>query len=286
MTLQLSYEVFPPKKATGLARLDTTAMHLAESRPRFISVTYGAGGSEHQKSFKAIETVVQHSPVAAHLTCVGQSRDELDEVLDQYQDLGVTEIVALRGDPKEGIGAPYYPHPKGYQQTAELVAAIKEHRGLTVSVSAYPEVHPNSPDRSHDLDVLSSKVDAGASRAITQMFFDNKLVLDLQDEIEARKLEVSLVAGIFPIHNFTAVQRFAKQCGASIPETVAQRFIDLENAQLQEDQHKAASFDLAVQVAAEQIRDLYENGIDAIHLYTINRSALALAVAEAVSDLR
>ena len=226
MTLSLSFEVFPPKTDDGLSSLADTCRQLASADPAFVSVTYGAGGSGRDRSFAAIETVAAAGhAVAGHLTCVGQPVDEIDAVLDRYEHLGVSHVVALRGDPPAGIDAAYRPHPDGYRSTDELVAAIAARGRFEIAVSAYPERHPQSPSVDHDLDVLAAKVDAGATRAVTQMFFDNDLFEGYRDRVDARGIDVELVPGIFPIHSFRG-RRADSPSGAEppCPTTVAERF--------------------------------------------------------------
>jgi methylenetetrahydrofolate reductase (NADPH) len=279
MTISVSFEVFPPKTTAGLDTLTATVSRLNSVEPAYVSVTYGAGGSDRHRSFEAIEHVRRAgtAPVAGHLTCVGQSRNEIDEVLDRYLALGVDHVVALRGDPPAGVDAAYEPHPDGHRTTADLVAAIKQRdAGIDVSVSAYPERHPQSPTVEHDLDVLAAKVDAGADRAITQMFFDNSCYLAYVDRVRARGIDVPIVPGIFPIHSFPAVARFAARCGATIPTTTAERFEDL-------DDDRDATLEVAAELAAEQIHELADHGVDHVHLYTLNRADLALAVCERLS---
>jgi methylenetetrahydrofolate reductase (NADPH) len=280
MTLSVSFEVFPPKTAAGLRTLSEAVARLDDAGPAYISVTYGAGGSDRQRSFDAIDAVrsATTAPIAAHLTCVGQSRADVDAVIDRYLDLGVDHIVALRGDPPGGIDAGYEPHPDGFTATADLVAAIKQRGDLSVSVSAYPERHPQSPTDDHDLDVLAAKVDAGAERAMTQMFFDNRHFVDYLHRVRAHGVGVPIVPGIFPIHSFPAVARFAERCGASMPPAIAQRFAGLEN-------EPAATHALAADVAADQIRELTDHGVEHVHLYTLNRSELALAVCDRLATV-
>ncbi len=272
MTLSISFEVFPPKSADALQGLRSTVDRLGEVSPAFVSVTYGAGGSDRERSFAAIDAVRSAGiDVAGHLTCVGQSRSEIDVVIERYSMLGVTQIVALRGDPPTGAGTPYEPHVDGYQRTADLVRSIKQRRGFEVAVSAYPERHPQSPTDDHDLDVLAEKCDAGADKAITQMFFDNDHYFRFRDRAHARGVAVQIVPGIFPIHSFPAVARFADRCGASIPTRLADRFAGLDDDV--ETTHK-----IATEVATEQINELAANGVDEVHLYTLNRADLAVAV--------
>jgi methylenetetrahydrofolate reductase (NADPH) len=272
--IDISFEVFPPKTEAGLDQLATTARRLAAVDPRFVSVTYGAGGSQHQRSFAAIAaTAASGATIAAHLTCVGQPVAEIDRVMDEYAALGVEHIVALRGDPPTGIDAPYEPHPDGYGRTADLVAAAKARERFEVIVSAYPERHPQSPSIDHDLDVLAEKVAAGADRAITQMFFDVDLFARYLDRVRARGIEIPIVPGIFPIHSFPSVADFASRCGATIPDAVAERFAGL-------DDDAAESHRVAADHAAEQIERLVALGVDHVHLYTLNKADLALAVCD------
>jgi methylenetetrahydrofolate reductase (NADPH) len=270
--IDISFEVFPPKTEAGLDQLTDTARRLAAVDPVFVSVTYGAGGSQHHRSFAAIEaTAAGGATIAAHLTCVGQPISEIAEVMDSYERLGVRHIVALRGDPPTGIDAPYEPHPEGYQRTADLVAAAAEREQFEVIVSAYPERHPQSPTDAHDLDVLAEKVAAGAGTAITQMFFDVDRFARYLEQVRARGIDIPIVPGIFPIHSFLSVANFAARCGATMPASVADRFAPhLEDP--------TATHELAADHAAEMIERLAALGIDHVHLYTLNRADLALAV--------
>ena len=272
--MRYSFEVFPPRTADAAAALGDTVARLAELDPLFVSVTYGAGGSDRHRSFDTIRAVASTGAVVGgHLTCVGQSVDDVETVIERYGALGVGHVVALRGDPPDGAGAPYEPHPGGYHRTADLVAAVKAHGRFEVAVSAYPERHPQSPTFEHDLDVLAEKVDAGADRAITQMFFDNEDFLRYRDRVDRRGIDVTLVPGIFPIHSFAAVSRFAERCGARMASHVAERLAGLDP---DSPAHSAAAAD----VAAEQIAELAWHGVDHTHLYTLNRAALVLDVCE------
>ena len=272
--IDISFEVFPPKTDAGLVQLADTAQRLVDVDPTFISVTYGAGGSHHHRSFAAIEaTATSGATIAAHLTCVGQPIDELDRVMDEYAALGVEHIVALRGDPPTGIDAPYEHHPDGYQRTADLVAAAKARDRFEVIVSAYPERHPQSPTVDHDLDVLAEKVRAGADRAITQMFFDVDLFARYLDQVRGRGIEIPIVPGIFPIHSLSSVASFAARCGATIPRALADRFVGHED-------DPTAAHEIAADVAADQIERLTTLGVDHVHLYTLNKADLALAVCD------
>ena len=273
-SIEVSFEVFPPKTDDGLIQLTETARRLVAVEPTFISVTYGAGGTNRHRSFDAIQaTAASGATIAAHLTCVGQPVDEIAEVMDAYERLGVEHIVALRGDPPTGIDAPYEPHPLGYARTADLVAAATHRDRFEVIVSAYPERHPQSPTDAHDLDVLAEKVAAGATKAITQMFFDVDLFARYLDRVRARGIEIPIVPGIFPIHSFVSVASFAAKCGATIPTTVADRFAGY-------DADPVATHTIAADHAAEQIERLGALGVDHVHLYTLNKADLALAVCE------
>lgn len=276
--LNVSFEFFPPKSDNGLESLRDATAALAAVKPFYMSVTYGAGGSTRDYSFAAVETASTAAnmvPIAPHLTCVGQSREEVFATVDRFAALGVAHIVALRGDPPEGIDAAYAAHPDGFQSTAELVSAIMTHGTFDIAVSAYPEKHPQSPSFDHDLDVLAAKVQAGANRAMTQMFFDNDLFLAYRDRAAARGIEIPIVPGIFPIHSFPAVARFAAKCGATMPAHVAARFDGL-------DDDPVATFEIAAEVAAEQINALAAEGIRHVHIYTLNKAPLALAVCERI----
>lgn len=270
----ISFEVFPPKDTAGLGQLDATVAALETLGPTFVSVTYGAGGSDRDRSFAAIETIAKHgTTIAGHLTCVDQTRHDLDGVIDRYRSLGVEHIVALRGDPPGGIDAAYVAHPDGYAATAQLVAAARARGVAEVSVSAYPERHPQSPTSSHDLEILAAKVAAGATRAITQMCFDDEAIVRYVDEVDAAGIDVAVAPGIFPIHSFPTVARFARRCGATIPDRVAERFAGLDD-----DPETTAK--VGAELAAEQITRLRDRGVTHAHLYTLNRAALVHAVCE------
>lgn len=269
-----SFEVFPPKTEAGLARFGDVASELMALGPDYISVTYGAGGSDQHRSFEAISRVAESgAEVAGHLTCVGQSKADIDAVLARYRVLGVNHVVALRGDPPTGIDAPYRPHPDGYTSTADLVGTAKRMGVETVSVSGYPEVHPQSPGADHDLAILAAKVGAGADRAITQMCFDTDQVIRYVERVSAAGIDVEVVPGIFPIHSFPSIVRFAGRCGSAIPEAVAARFVGL-------DDDSETSERLGAEFAFEQISRLAEHGIDRVHVYTINRPTLARALVD------
>jgi methylenetetrahydrofolate reductase (NADPH) len=276
VSVSVSFEVFPPQQPEGLARLAAVVAELQRVDPTFVSVTYGAGGSERQHSFDAIDAVRStNAAVAGHLTCVGEPRTDIEEVIDRYVALGVHEVVALRGDPPGGIEDEYEPHPEGFQSTADLVAAIKNRSNLKVAVSAYPERHPQSPSCAHDLDLLADKVAAGAERAVTQMFFENQHFFRYREAVARRGIDVAIVPGIFPIYSFRSVARFASQCGTSIPDRVAGHFAGLGH-------DIEATHEIAAEIAAAQISELDDEGVEHVHLYTLNRAELALAVCDLV----
>lgn len=272
MNPTISFEVFPPKTDAGVAELERTVDRLSVARPTFVSVTYGAGGGSRERSFDAIAAVARTgAEVTGHLTCVGQSTSEIDDVLARYRELGVSGVVALRGDPPAGIDGAYAPHPAGYHRTADLVAVAADR--FEVTVSAYPEGHPHSADFDHDLDVLAEKVDAGATRAITQMFFDDTAFLRYRDRVDARGIAVEIVPGIFPVHSFRAVADFAARCGTSIPGWFARRFVGLD--------HEAdRTHRVGAELAARQVAGLARHGVRHAHVFTLNRADLALAVCE------
>jgi methylenetetrahydrofolate reductase (NADPH) len=208
---------------------------------------------------------------AAHLTCVAATRDEVDSVIRAYGDAGVNHIVALRGDPTGGIGEKYVPHPVGYRNAADLVAGIKRIGAFEVSVSAYPEKHPDSPSVEADIDMLKAKVDAGASRAMTQFFFENDCYFRYLDKVRARGIGIPIVPGILPVQNFKQTKNFADRCGASVPRWLAERFEGL-------DDDAATRKLIAAAVAAEQVLDLVERGVTEFHFYTMNRADLVYAI--------
>jgi methylenetetrahydrofolate reductase (NADPH) len=208
---------------------------------------------------------------AAHLTCVGAARAEVDEVIDAYAGAGVRHIVALRGDPPGGIGERFSPHPGGYQNAADLVSGIKRIADVEVSVSAYCEKHPDSPTVAADIDMLKAKIDAGASRAITQFFFDNDLYYRYLDNAHAAGINIPIVPGILPVQNFIQTKNFAARAGASVPEWLAARFEGL-------DEDPATRKLIAATVAAEQVMRLAEHGVSDFHFYTMNRADLAYAI--------
>ena len=247
---------------------------LAPLAPQFVSVTYGAGGSTRERTHATVRRILAETPLtpAAHLTCVAATRDEVDEIVRGYHDAGVRHIVALRGDPAGGAGEKYAPHPGGYSNAADLVAGIKRIASdFEISVSAYPEKHPDSANVEADIDMLKAKVDAGASRAITQFFFENDHYFRYLDRVRARGIDIPIVPGILPVQNYKAMTGFAKRCGASVPAWLAERFQGLD--------HDPATRKLiAAAVAAEQVIDLLDRGVTTFHFYTMNRADLVYAI--------
>ena len=271
---QVSFEFFPPKTDAMEERFWDSIAKLAPLQPRFVSVTYGAGGSTRERTLRMVSRIKSETGVdaAAHLTCVGASRAEVDTVVEGYKQAGIRRVVALRGDPPEGVGQPFTPHPEGYRSAAELVAGIRRLGDFDISVAAYPEKHPQSPDWQADIDNLKRKLDAGAARAITQMFFDNDDYFRFVDRARKAGITAPIVPGIQPIHSFKQISGFASRCGASIPAWLAERFEGLE-----EDPETHAL--VASAVAAEQVLELVDRGVTEFHFYTLNRSNLVLALA-------
>jgi methylenetetrahydrofolate reductase (NADPH) len=270
----ISFEFFPPKTEEMERSLWDTINRLAPLAPNFVSVTYGAGGSTRERTHSTITRILAETDLlpAAHLTCVGAACGEIDEIVDRYHDAGVRHIVALRGDPPGGIGTAYATHPEGYQTSAELVAGIKKRHGdIEISVSAYPEKHPESPHFDADIDVLQAKVDAGATRAITQVFFDNDLYFRYLDRVRARGITIPIVPGIMPMHNFKQARSFVTRAGTSVPDWLAAKFDGLD------DDAETRKL-VAATVAAGQVQKLAKRGVDTFHFYTMNRADLVFAI--------
>jgi methylenetetrahydrofolate reductase (NADPH) len=271
--IRVSFEFFPPKTAEMEQALWASVERLTPLRPSFVSVTYGAGGSTRERTHNTVARIVRETELkpAAHLTCVAATREEIDDVVRAYWDAGVRHVVALRGDPVGGLGTRYEAHPGGYAQTSDLVAGLKRVGDFEVSVSAYPEKHPESATFDADLDALQAKVDAGADRAITQFFFDNDLYLRFLDRVHARGIDIPIVPGILPVQNFKQAAKFAASAGASVPEWLAARFDGLE--------HDIETRKLiAAAVAAEQVLDLVDRGVTEFHFYTMNKADLVFAI--------
>jgi len=223
--IKVSFEFSPPKTPAMEAGLWEAMARLVPLQPQFISVTYGAGGSTRERTHQTVERLAREESVlpAAHLTCVGAPRDEVDAIVRSYKEAGVRAIVALRGDPPGGAGAAYQPHPQGYQTTAELVASIKAIGGFDVFVSAYPEKHPESLSLNADIEVLRRKVEAGADKAITQFFFENDVYFRYLDKVRAKGIDIPIIPGIVPVQNFRQTANFATRAGASVPQWLADR---------------------------------------------------------------
>jgi methylenetetrahydrofolate reductase (NADPH) len=271
--ISVSFEFFPPKTEEMEQTLWASVARLAPLKPNFVSVTYGAGGSTRERTHATVKRILAETMLtpAAHLTCVGATRDDVDAVVRGYAGAGVRHIVALRGDPPDGAGQRYAPHPGGYSNAADLVAGIKRIADIEVSVSAYPEKHPDSASVAADIDMLKAKVDAGATRAITQFFFENDLYFRYLDRVRASGIDIPIVPGILPVQNFKTTRTFAARCGASIPPWLADRFDGL-------DDDAATRKLIAASVAAEQVLDLVDNDVTDFHFYTMNRADLVYAV--------
>jgi len=269
-----SFEFFPPATEEMEKTLWESIERLAPLAPSFVSVTYGAGGSTRERTHATVKRMLTETDLkpAAHLTCVAATREEIDGILRNYYDAGVRHIVALRGDPVGGVGVKYVPYPGGYSNAAELAAGIKRIRGdFEISVSAYPEKHPDSPTVEADIDMLKAKVDAGASRAMTQFFFDNDVYFRYLDRVRARGIDIPIVPGILPVQNFKAATSFAARAGASVPVWIAERFQGLDN-------DPTTRKLIAAAVAAEQVIDLFDRGVTHFHFYTMNRADLVYAI--------
>jgi methylenetetrahydrofolate reductase (NADPH) len=271
--LRVSFEFFPPKTPAMEETLWASIERLAPLKPHFVSVTYGAGGSTRERTHSTVKRIVDETALkpAAHLTCVSATREEVDDVARAYWDAGVRHIVALRGDPADGIGASYRPHPGGYASSVDLVEGLKRIGDFEITVSAYPEKHPESPSVDADIKMLKRKVDAGADRAVTQFFFDNDVYLRYVDRVRAAGIDIPIVPGILPVQNFKQAANFATRAGATIPNWLAARFDgleeDLETRRL-----------IAAAVTAEQVIDLVDSGVTELHFYTMNRADLVYAI--------
>ena len=271
--VRVSFEFFPPKTPEMEAALWEAAKRLEPLRPSFVSVTYGAGGSTRERTHATVTRLVRETTMrpAAHLTCVGASKDEIRATLKAYREVGVRHIVALRGDPPTGLDAPYEAHPDGYQATEDLVADARRIGDFEVSVGTYPEKHPQSPTLLHDIEVLKRKVDAGATRAITQFFFDNSTYFRFLDVAAAAGIAIPIVPGVFPVQNFKQTSNFARRAGASVPRWLTERFDGLED-------DPATRRLVAAAVCAEQVIDLINEGVTEFHFYTMNRADLVFAI--------
>jgi methylenetetrahydrofolate reductase (NADPH) len=268
----LSFEFFPPSTPALEAQLWHCIERLAPLRPRFVSVTYGAGGSTQARTHATVMRIARETALtpAAHLTCIGARREEIDAIARRYWEGGIRHIVALRGDPLPGER--YVPHPEGYAYAADLVAGLRRIAPFEISVAAYPETHPEASSPEADLDNLKRKLDAGATRAITQFFFDTDVYLRFLERALAAGISAPIVPGILPVSNFVQAARFAARCGASVPAWLGRLFEGTEN-------DPELRRMLGVVVAAEQVRLLQANGVDEFHFYTLNRPDLTYAIA-------
>lgn len=277
----LSFEFFPPRSADMEGQLWDAVLDLGAWNPDFVSVTYGAGGSTKAPTLSVVRRLIRETalPTAAHLTCVDASREETRSVVEEFRAAGVRRIVALRGDPASGVGTEYRPHADGYANAAELVTGLRDIGNFDISVSAYPEKHPESADLAFDIEMLKRKADAGAARALTQFFFDNDVYERYLEKVRAAGIDMPIVPGIMPIQNLTQLKRFAGRCGASVPTFLDRRFEGYEENP--EDRAKVAA-----DVAAEQIDDLFNRGVTDFHIYTMNRSGLVNQVLEQLGRAR
>ncbi|MDE2383216.1 MAG: methylenetetrahydrofolate reductase [NAD(P)H] [Alphaproteobacteria bacterium] len=271
--LAVSFEFFPPKNEEAEAGLWRTLRKLETVQPRFVSVTYGAGGTTRDRTLNTVRRIVNETSLkpAAHLTCVGASKAEVNEVVREFWAAGVRHIVALRGDPPQGVGTRFTPHPQGYRNAADLVRGIREIADFEVSVSAYPEKHPESVSIEEDLAFLADKAEHGATQALTQFFFHNAFYLRLRDRIAARGINIKLIPGILPITNFARAQEFAAKCGAHVEPEMIRRFSGL-------DAEPETRNLVAAMVAAEQVQALQREGVTDFHFYTLNRADLVYAI--------
>lgn len=274
--VKVSFEFFPPNTEKMEVTLWESIQRLKILEPRFVSVTYGADGSTRERTHAAVARIVDETQLIAapHLTCINASRGEIDDIAREYWDMGIRHLVALRGDPPKGDDG-YVPHPDGYAYASDLVEGLRKVADFDVSVAAYPEVHPEAPNPLFDLDNLKRKLDAGASRAITQFFFDVDAFLRFRDLCATAGIESSVVPGILPITRFPQLQRFAELCGATVPPWLHERFAGLE------DDAETRQM-IAASVAIEQVRKLQAEGIDEFHFYTLNRSELTFAICHAL----
>ena len=264
MIRSISFEFFPPKTPKLEAKLWQSIERLAPIGPKFISVTYGAGGTTRTATHKIVKNIINDTELnaAAHLTCVAATKEEVDSVIDDYKSVGVNHIVALRGDMPD-MGS-FQPHPNGYSSSVNLVEAIKQHGCFDVTVSAYPEKHPESSSFETDINLLKAKIDAGADQAITQFAFDNDVYSSFRDKVIADGINIPLIPGIMPTTNFKGVQSMAEKCGTSIPEWLSAQYTGLEN----DFERRQA---ISIKVAVDQCRQLISEGFDRLHFYTLNQ---------------
>ncbi len=272
--LNISFEFFPPKTEKMETTLWQSIRRLEPLAPKFVSVTYGAGGTTRERTHATVARIVKETSLkpAAHLTCVAASKDDINEVISSYESAGIKHIVALRGDPPDGVGSTFKPHPKGYQGSVDLIKGIKDiNPGFEITVSAYPEKHPESTSFDQDIDLLKAKIDAGATRAITQFFFDNEHFYRFLEKVRAAGISIPIIPGIIPILNYKSMSKFAAASGATIPIWLSHHYEGLAN---DPETAKLVSAALAV----EQVCDLMDNEIIDFHFYTLNRADLVYAI--------
>jgi len=271
----ISFEFFPPKSLEGSFRLWDTVNVLAPLNPSFVSVTYGAGGTTRQLTHEAVATIHRNYGlnVAAHLTCVDATREETLAIADAYAEAGVTEIVALRGDPPKGQGR-FTPHPEGFADSVQLIEALAATGRFTLRVGAYPDRHPEAADSDADVEYLKRKIDAGATSAITQFFFEAETFFRFRDRCVKAGIDAPIIPGIFPVENWKGAERFARNCGTVIPQWVAEAF----EAALRDDRHDL----LATALCTELCSELVEGGVEDLHFYTLNKPHLTRDVVHAL----
>lgn len=273
----VSFEFFPPKDEQMERTLWESVQRLTPLQPRFVSVTYGADGSTRSRTHNIVTRIQQSTSLTAapHLTCVGAPREEILDIARSYWEHGIRHIVALRGDPPQG-GSKYVPHPDGFAYAVDLVKGLKSIADFEISVATYPEIHPEAPHAAFELDNLKAKLDAGATRAITQFFFDPELFLRFRDQCVAAGIQASIVPGILPITRFPQMLRMAQRCGASVPDWLAHRFDGLDG---DPDTRRL----IAAAVAIEQVQALQQHAVEEFHFYTLNRSELTYAICHALN---
>lgn len=269
--ISISFEFFPPKSEEAEAQLWRTIAALEPFAPRFVSVTYGAGGSTRERTHALVKRIRTQTPLspAAHLTCVGASREEINVIAQNYWETDITHIVALRGDAPEGCGS-YVPHPQGYNYADDLVRGLRDIADFEISVAAYPETHPAAPSAQADIDHLKRKFDAGATRAISQYFFEAEVFLRFVDRCRAAGITQPIVPGLMPIANFEQATRFSAMCGATIPSWMAERYATYEQP---DDVHA-----LSIELTTALCERLMKEGADELHFYTLNRASLVAGV--------
>jgi methylenetetrahydrofolate reductase (NADPH) len=274
--VSVSFEFFPPGDAEMARTLWSSLQRLAPLAPRFVSVTYGADGSTRERTHEVVMRILRETALtpAPHLTCIGATREEILQIAHGYLEAGVRHIVALRGDPQAGHGR-YRPHAGGFGYAVDLVAGLRSVGAFDITVAAYPEVHPEAPDPAFDFENLRAKIDAGATRAITQFFFDTDVFLRFRDKCAASGIAAQIVPGILPITRFPQMLRFAERCGASVPAWLIERFEGLDD---DADTRRL----IAASVAIDQVQRLQEHGVDEFHFYTLNRAELTYAICHAL----